>query len=80
MTGLDRVGAAAHRKLRAQRELQEAQAALDEALAFLVVEGIRKCHVGEVVRLSLILHGFEPQQIARLGLSDGNVRVILDRS
>lgn len=79
MNALDLMGAAAHRKLRAQKELALAQAALDEALLAVHRGGIRKCHVGAIVRSDLKLHGFEQAQLRRLGVSDASVRVILDR-
>lgn len=79
MSALDELGAAAHRKLRAQEELAAAQAALAEALAGIHVGGIPKCHVGALARNDLASHGFERDQVRRLGLSDANVRVILDR-
>lgn len=79
MNPLDELGAAAHRKLRAQAELRDAQDELDEALRAVHASGICKSHVGEVARFELDRHGFDKDMIRRLGLSDGNVRLILDR-
>ncbi len=79
MSALDELGVAAHRKIRAQAELAEANAALARALVSIHQDGIRKCRVGEIARIELGLHGFEQDMIGRLGLSDANVRVLLDR-
>lgn len=75
----DQIGSAAHRKLRAQEDLARANRDLAAALRALSLF-MPKCHVGPEVRADLALHGFEPEQVARLGLSDGNIRVILDKS
>lgn len=79
MSALDELGAAAHRKLRALADLQDAQADLDAALAAIHTGGCPKCHVGAIARSDLATHGFEQAQIRRLGVSDASVRVILDR-
>lgn len=73
------IGAAAHRKLRAQDELRAANADLAAALVALHHLGVPKCKVAEDVRDNLVLHGFLPEHISRLGLSDANVRLALDR-
>jgi hypothetical protein len=75
----DALGVAAHRKLRAQDELAAANAALSAALRSLNLAGLPKCKVASVARLDLSKHGFEPEQISRLAISDASVRLILDR-
>lgn len=79
MNPFDALGAAAHRKLRAQDELAAANAALAAAVKALNLAGIPKCRVGGVARLDLGKHGFEAEQIARLAISDASVRLMLDK-
>jgi hypothetical protein len=79
VSALDELEAAAHRKLRAQRELRDAQEELDEAIIAIYWTGICKAHVGKTARSDLGLHGFDADAIRLLGLSDASVRKILDR-
>lgn len=79
MSALDDLGVAAHQKLRAQEALAQANQAMAAALAGLYRDGTPKCRVGSVARADLAMHGFSPEDVARLGMSDGNVRVMLDR-
>ena len=79
MNPFDALGAAAHRKLRAQNELAAANAALTAAMKAINIAGIPKCKVGGVARLDLAKHGFEPEHIARLAVSDASVRLMLDK-
>jgi len=80
MSLLDALGAAAHRELRAQEELRAARAAKDEALRAIWQAGFAKCHVAEMARFDLSLHGFDAEMISRLALSDASVRLVLDRT
>lgn len=78
MNGFDALGVAAARKLEAQNELQAANVALARALRAIHASGVPKCHISERARQHLVTLGFE-EELPRLGLSDGNVRVMLDR-
>lgn len=79
VSALDALGVAAHRKMRAQEELASANRALAEALAGIHADGVPKCRIGWTARLNLLAHGFSDEALARLGLSDGNVRIMLDK-
>lgn len=75
----DALGVAAFRELRAQDELKAARKAKQEALRALHATGIPKCKVGSLARDDLAMHGFGPELIARLALSDASVRLVLDQ-
>jgi hypothetical protein len=79
MSALDELGVAAHRKLRAQIELAAANTALTRALREVHRQGIPKCRIGPLVRDNLALHGFAPEDIRRIGLSNANIRLMLER-
>jgi hypothetical protein len=66
--------------LRAQRALEEAKAEMQDSIVglYLATPGILKCQVGEIIRSDLTLHGFQPEQVARLAVSDASIRLILD--
>ena len=75
---LDRLGVAAMRKMQAQRHLREAQRQLDEAVQALDDYYTRR-NIGMIVRSDLALHGFDPESIRHLGVSDASIRLILAR-
>jgi hypothetical protein len=75
----DALGVAAHRILRLQRELEEARLDRDRALRGIYALGVRKCDVSTVAWNNLTLHGFSADDLARIGISPGSVRVALDR-
>lgn len=76
---LDLLGVAAMRKLRAQQELAAANASLAAALRLMAARpGEPKCRVGQHARAYLGLHGFGPEEMTALGISDSSVRNMLD--
>jgi len=71
---------AALRYLKARRELEEARTARDAALVGIHKSGVRKCDMLMTVRNYLYDHGFDMKEhVARLALSAGSIRVVLDR-
>jgi hypothetical protein len=70
---------AAFHELKAQDALKAAKAAKHEALRALHLAGLPKCKVGEVARKDLAMHGFGPELLARLALSDASIRLVLDQ-
>lgn len=81
MTALDSAPNAVRRVLAAHEELAAAQAARDALLVDVRAEGVPARQVGPRVRERLYAAGFTVEQVRdrRVGVSDGNVRRVLER-
>ena len=74
----DLLGIAAMKKLKAQDALDEANRELAEAVRLIHRAGQPKCWVGQSVRTYLDMHGFDEELRARLAVSNGSIRNMLD--
>lgn len=68
------------RVLTAQRRLAEAVRRKEIVLEMIHEDGVTQRALGGLARRALASEGFGREEIARLGLSDGNVRLILARA
>ena len=76
---LDAVVTAARRKIEARRALEDAQAAVADALRGVHASGVPKTRIAEHVGSRLRAEGFDEEDLAVVALSPSSVRHILDR-